>query len=111
MGLLSGSGRSKAAPVSADRVVLKKFHSARYLPAQAQALNYISLLFIRTKIKAFLRKIRKRCGSKLHLTALLAASILVRRLRYSKVEGGPLSYIVTGIGFILLGEIRCIKRR
>jgi len=55
MGLLSGSGRNEAAPVSADRVVLKKFHSARYLPAQAQALNYISLLFIRTTVKPFLR--------------------------------------------------------
>ena len=31
MGLLSGSGRSEAAPVPADRIVLKKFHSARYL--------------------------------------------------------------------------------
>ncbi|MBW8041145.1 MAG: acetoin utilization protein AcuC [Planctomycetes bacterium] len=33
MGLLSGSGRSEAAPVPADRIVLKKFHSARYLHA------------------------------------------------------------------------------
>ena len=31
MGLLSGSGRSEAAPVPAERIVLKKFHSARYL--------------------------------------------------------------------------------
>jgi acetoin utilization protein AcuC len=33
MGLLSGPGRSEAAPVAAERVVLKKFHSARYLHA------------------------------------------------------------------------------
>ncbi|MHC4460990.1 MAG: acetoin utilization protein AcuC [Planctomycetota bacterium] len=33
MGLLSGSGRSEAAPVRPERVVLKKFHSARYLHA------------------------------------------------------------------------------
>jgi len=33
MGLLSGPGRSEAAPVVAERVVLKKFHSARYLHA------------------------------------------------------------------------------
>jgi len=33
MGLLSGSGRSEVAPVPAERVVLKKFHSARYLHA------------------------------------------------------------------------------
>jgi acetoin utilization protein AcuC len=33
MGLLSGPGRSIAAPEPADRVVLKKFHSARYLHA------------------------------------------------------------------------------
>ena len=33
MGLLSGSGRSEAAPVPAERIVLKKFHSARYLHA------------------------------------------------------------------------------
>ncbi|MGB2866082.1 MAG: acetoin utilization protein AcuC [Sedimentisphaerales bacterium] len=33
MGLLSGSGRSEVAPVAAERMVLKKFHSARYLHA------------------------------------------------------------------------------
>jgi len=33
MGLLSGGGRSEAAPVPAERIVLKKFHSARYLHA------------------------------------------------------------------------------
>jgi len=33
MGLLNGPGRSIAAPEPADRVVLKKFHSARYLHA------------------------------------------------------------------------------
>jgi acetoin utilization protein AcuC len=33
MGLLSGDGRSEVAPVSADRLTLKKFHSARYLHA------------------------------------------------------------------------------
>ena len=33
MGLLSGGGRSEVAPVPAERVVLKKFHSARYLHA------------------------------------------------------------------------------
>jgi acetoin utilization protein AcuC len=33
MGLLSGLGRSEVAPVLADRIVLKKFHSARYLHA------------------------------------------------------------------------------
>ncbi|MHC4748174.1 MAG: arginase family protein [Planctomycetota bacterium] len=33
MGLLSGEGRSEAAPVAVERVVLKKFHSARYLHA------------------------------------------------------------------------------
>jgi len=33
MGLLSGPGRSEAAPVAAERVMLKKFHSARYLHA------------------------------------------------------------------------------
>jgi len=33
IGLLSGSGRSEAAPEPAERVVLKKFHSARYLHA------------------------------------------------------------------------------
>jgi acetoin utilization protein AcuC len=31
MGLLSGEGRSEVAPESAERIVLKKFHSARYL--------------------------------------------------------------------------------
>ena len=33
MGLLSGSGKKEVAPVPAERVVLKKFHSARYLHA------------------------------------------------------------------------------
>ncbi len=33
MELLSGAGRSEVAPVPAERVVLKKFHSARYLHA------------------------------------------------------------------------------
>jgi len=33
MGLLAGSGRSEVAPVAAERIVLKKFHSARYLHA------------------------------------------------------------------------------
>jgi acetoin utilization protein AcuC len=33
MGLLSGNGRSEAAPAPAERIVLKKFHSARYLHA------------------------------------------------------------------------------
>ncbi len=33
MGLLSGSGVSEVAPESAERIVLKKFHSARYLHA------------------------------------------------------------------------------
>ena len=33
MGLLSGPGRSMAAPEPAERVVIKKFHSARYLHA------------------------------------------------------------------------------
>ena len=33
MGLLSGNGRSEVAPVPAERIVLKKFHSARYLHA------------------------------------------------------------------------------
>ena len=33
MGLLSGSGSSEVAPVAAERVVLKKFHTARYLHA------------------------------------------------------------------------------
>jgi acetoin utilization protein AcuC len=37
MGLLSGAGRSEAAPVPAERVVLKKFHSARYLHALKNA--------------------------------------------------------------------------
>ena len=31
MGLLSGAGRSEVAPKPAERIVLKKFHSARYL--------------------------------------------------------------------------------
>jgi len=33
MGLLSGEGRKEVAPVPAERIVLKKFHSARYLHA------------------------------------------------------------------------------
>ena len=33
MGLLSGSGVSEVAPAPAERIVLKKFHSARYLHA------------------------------------------------------------------------------
>jgi len=33
MGLLTGDGRGEVAPVAAERVVLKKFHSARYLRA------------------------------------------------------------------------------
>jgi acetoin utilization protein AcuC len=33
MGLLSGNGISEVAPVAAERVVLKKFHTARYLHA------------------------------------------------------------------------------
>lgn len=33
MGLLSGSGISEVAPIPAERVVLKKFHTARYLHA------------------------------------------------------------------------------
>jgi len=33
MGLLSGPGRSEVAPEPAERIVLKKFHSARYLHA------------------------------------------------------------------------------
>ncbi len=33
MGLLTGPGRSEVAPVPAERIVLKKFHSARYLHA------------------------------------------------------------------------------
>jgi len=37
MGLLSGGGRSEVAPVSVDRIVLKKFHSARYLHALKKA--------------------------------------------------------------------------
>jgi len=37
MGLLSGGGRSEAAPVPVDRIVLKKFHSARYLHALKKA--------------------------------------------------------------------------
>ena len=38
-GLLSGSGRSEAAPEPAERIVLKKFHSARYLHALQTASN------------------------------------------------------------------------
>jgi acetoin utilization protein AcuC len=37
MGLLSGTGRSEVAPVPAERVVLKKFHTARYLHALKKA--------------------------------------------------------------------------
>jgi len=37
MGLLSGDGRSEVAPVPAERIVLKKFHSARYLHALKKA--------------------------------------------------------------------------
>jgi len=37
MGLLSGSGKSEVLPVPADRIVLKKFHSARYLHALKNA--------------------------------------------------------------------------
>jgi len=37
MGLLSGSGRSEVAPVEVERMVLKKFHSARYLHALKKA--------------------------------------------------------------------------
>jgi acetoin utilization protein AcuC len=37
MGLLSGDGRREVAPVPAERVVLKKFHSARYLHALKNA--------------------------------------------------------------------------
>jgi acetoin utilization protein AcuC len=37
MGLLSGRGRSEVAPVPAERVVLKKFHTARYLHALKKA--------------------------------------------------------------------------
>ena len=37
MGLLSGRGRSEATPVPVDRIVLKKFHSARYLHALKKA--------------------------------------------------------------------------
>jgi acetoin utilization protein AcuC len=33
MGMLSGQGRSEVTPVAAQRVVLKKFHTARYLHA------------------------------------------------------------------------------
>jgi len=48
MGLLSGAGRSEVAPEPAERIILKKFHSARYLHAlktaaegkfNAEALN------------------------------------------------------------------------
>ena len=39
MGLLSGQGRIEAAPVRADRISLKKFHSARYLHALQTAAN------------------------------------------------------------------------
>jgi acetoin utilization protein AcuC len=37
MGLLSGGGRSEVAPVPVERMVLKKFHSARYLHALKKA--------------------------------------------------------------------------
>ena len=37
MGLLSGDGRSEVPPTPADRIVLKKFHSARYLHALQNA--------------------------------------------------------------------------
>jgi acetoin utilization protein AcuC len=37
MGLLSGAGRREAAPELVERVVLKKFHSARYLHALKKA--------------------------------------------------------------------------
>lgn len=37
MGLLSGAGRREAAPEPAERVVLKKFHSARYLHVLKEA--------------------------------------------------------------------------
>jgi len=37
MGLLSGSSGSEVAPVPAERIVLKKFHSARYLHALKNA--------------------------------------------------------------------------
>lgn len=37
MGLLSGGGRKEVAPIPAERVVLKKFHSARYLHALKNA--------------------------------------------------------------------------
>ncbi len=37
MGLLSGGCRSEVAPVPVDRIVLKKFHSARYLHALRKA--------------------------------------------------------------------------
>ncbi len=37
MGLLCGRGRSEVAPIPAERVVLKKFHSARYLHALKNA--------------------------------------------------------------------------
>jgi acetoin utilization protein AcuC len=40
MGMLSGDGRSEISPVAAGRMVLKKFHSARYLHAlQAAAIG------------------------------------------------------------------------
>jgi len=37
MGLLSGEGRSEVPPKPADRIILKKFHSARYLHALQNA--------------------------------------------------------------------------
>jgi acetoin utilization protein AcuC len=37
LGLLSGDGRSEVAPVPVERIVLKKFHSARYLHALKKA--------------------------------------------------------------------------
>lgn len=37
MGLLSGEGRTEVAPAPADRIVLKKFHTGKYLHALKQA--------------------------------------------------------------------------
>ncbi|MHC4310518.1 MAG: acetoin utilization protein AcuC [Planctomycetota bacterium] len=37
LGLLSGGGRSEVAPLPVERIVLKKFHSARYLHALKKA--------------------------------------------------------------------------
>jgi acetoin utilization protein AcuC len=39
MGLLSGDGRREVSPEPADRITLKKFHSARYLHALKNASN------------------------------------------------------------------------